>query len=434
MSQNTYVALDTKVLSSATASVTFTSIPQGYTDLILVANGSDSTVLYMQVGNGSVDTGSNYSRTQLLGDGSSATSGRASNVTKAYLALSGGSGSNETLITHLMNYSNATTYKTFLTRGNTLSNYVSAIASLWRSTSAINTITITGDGANIPAGSTFTLYGVAAASVGAKATGGIISQDANYYYHTFLASGTFTPLQSLTADYVVVAGGGGGANPYINSSTIGGGGGGAGGYRTTVGTSGGGGSAETPLSLTATNYTVTIGAGGAGNSGSDQGGTGSNSVFSTITSNGGGGGGRQSRNGGAGGSGGGASCSDTTGGAGTTNQGYAGSNGQVGGAFSSGAGGGGAAAAGSVQPSTTAGGAGGAGLLSTITGTYLAGGGGGGAQTTIGAGGIGGGGNGSTSTTGNAGVANTGGGAGGIYGNATGANGGSGIVVIRYAK
>jgi hypothetical protein len=414
--------------------VTFSSIPQGYTDLQVV-----SRVIPTTSGNPNdffrlnADTGSNYSYTYMGGNGSTAVSSRGSNVAFG-LNFASGLNSGYQSIMQIQNYSNTTTFKTILSRSGDAGNQVNAFVNLWRNTAAITSLTLFTSSDSFAVGSTFTIYGIANADNFAKATGGMISEDATYWYHTFAANGTFTPKQALTCDYLVVAGGGGGANPFINSSTIGGGGGGAGGYRTTVGTSGGGGSAETPLSLTAISYAITVGGGGAGNSGVDQGGTGTNSVFSTITSNGGGGGARQSRNGGAGGSGGGASCSDTTGGARTVNQGFVGSNGQVGGAFSSGAGGGGAGAAGSVQPSTTAGGAGGVGVLSPITGTYLAGGGGGGAQTTIGAGGLGGGGNGSTSTTGNAGVANTGGGAGGIYGNATGANGGSGVVIIRYAK
>ncbi len=71
---------------------------------------------------------------------------------------------------------------------------------------------------------------------------------------------------------MVVAGGGGGG-------LLQGGGGGAGGYRNSVSgeTSGRGSVAETPLTLAlATNYTVTVGAGGAGRSSEGRGTTGSN--------------------------------------------------------------------------------------------------------------------------------------------------------------
>lgn len=86
---------------------------------------------------------------------------------------------------------------------------------------------------------------------------------------------------SFELEYLVVAGGGGGGGtPAPNSS--GGGGGGAGGFRTGTG-----------LSVAAgTNYTVTVGSGGAGQTGGGSNGT--NSIFSSITSTGGGGGGSQS--------------------------------------------------------------------------------------------------------------------------------------------
>jgi hypothetical protein len=100
------------------------------------------------------------------------------------------------------------------------------------------------------------------------------------------ASSSVTPVPLISVDYLVVAGGAGGGNNHA-------GGGGAGGYRSTVTATGGGGTLETALSLAqSTNYTVTVGGGGAGGAGTGgvRGGNGSNSVFSTITSTGGGGG------------------------------------------------------------------------------------------------------------------------------------------------
>ena len=111
---------------------------------------------------------------------------------------------------------------------------------------------------------------------------------------------TAAPL--LAVDYLIVAGGGGGGGVLGN-----GGGGGAGGLRSTVTASGGTpGTVESSSYLSlSTNYTVTIGAGGANGGGSDVAGyNGTNSVFSTITSTGGGAGGAGS-NGNPGGAGGG---------------------------------------------------------------------------------------------------------------------------------
>ena len=160
----TYEPLATTTLSSAAASVTFSSISGSYTDLVLIAahqNASQSGVR-VQVGNGSVDTGSNYSITYLLGDGSSATSGRASNDTSFDFAFVAAN-SESNLIINMMNYANTTTYKTFVTRNNGAAQGVTARVGLWRSTSAINEIKLAPSTGNFNSGSTFTLYGIKAA-------------------------------------------------------------------------------------------------------------------------------------------------------------------------------------------------------------------------------------------------------------------------------
>jgi len=59
---NTYVALRTETVATATPSVTFTSIPQGYTDLVLVISNATTTVTgYSYTYSLNNDTGSNYS-------------------------------------------------------------------------------------------------------------------------------------------------------------------------------------------------------------------------------------------------------------------------------------------------------------------------------------------------------------------------------------
>jgi hypothetical protein len=444
MATNTYVALKQTTVSSATTSVTISGIPATYTDLVAVIQSTTSSPAPSTSLQFNGDTTSNYSHTYLTGDGSSASSSRNS-TDRALIAYNGTVGSNpNTVIVNIMNYANTTTYKTFLSRASNATYGTDAVVGMWRKTpEAINSITFLTGTTGFAVGSTFSLYGIAATSVGAKATGGIISSDDQYYYHTFASTGTFTPLQSLTADYLVVAGGGGGGGL--------GGGGGAGGLRCTVTATGGGGSLETPLSLSATGYTVTVGAGGNGaivtSSGEVTAATnGSNSVFSTITSTGGGAGsGGINANGLSGGSGGGArggTGTSYTGGSGTTNQGYAGGNNATTGNTPCG-GGGGAGQVGANATSTT-GGKGGDGVTTLISGTSVTYAGGGGGATfqggTAGAGGTGGGGAAAPAGANNsatAGTANTGGGGGGTgyqtnYTNA--ANGGSGIVIVRYAK
>lgn len=264
-----------------------------------------------------------------------------------------------------------------------------------------------------------------------------ISSDTTYSFDITASDGVNSSTRSfnvtsiyippLVVDFLVIAGGGGGGGN-------GGSGAGAGGYRTSYGSvSGGGSSAESPLTLTkGTNYSVTVGQGGASNGrslgGYNHGVNGSNSVFHTITSIGGarGTGGNVSDTVASGGSGGGASIYNGngayTGGAGTENQGYAGGNATNLGTWFQSAGGGGAGGVGGAPSGTTnnIGGVGGAGLASSITGTSVirASGGSGYSQTTATPGGGG--------ADGGSGAANTGGGA-GSYG-----TGGSGVVILRY--
>ena len=157
---NTYVALATQTLGTAASSVTFSSISASYTDLVIVGAGSLATAGTLAIKfNG--DTASNYSRTEVYGDGSSAASYRESNQSTQNFALWDTTGSN--FITHIQNYYNTTTFKTLLTRYNRPSSLVGANVVLWRKTpEAITSITITG-GYNIAVGSTFSLYGILAA-------------------------------------------------------------------------------------------------------------------------------------------------------------------------------------------------------------------------------------------------------------------------------
>jgi hypothetical protein len=167
----TYEPITTTTLGSASATVDFTSISSAYTDLVLVGNfgltlPDESPML--RVGNGSFDTGTNYSSTELYGNGSSAGSQRTSSATGARItyAFGGGSSVSSNFVLQFQNYANTTTYKTVLDRVNiTTGTYQgsAAIVSLWRSTSAINQIRLYLTGGNYLTGSTFTLYGITAA-------------------------------------------------------------------------------------------------------------------------------------------------------------------------------------------------------------------------------------------------------------------------------
>jgi hypothetical protein len=170
---STYEPIATQTLGSDVSSVTFTSIPQTYTDLMLVfaarsAVSLGSDFLFCQPNN---DTGTTKSNTNLNGNGSTATSFRTSN--DAYMSIGVIAGATATAnvygasIAHFMNYSNTTTNKTVISRGSQADSVVypvSASVGLWRSTSAITSLYLYAGGLqNIKAGSTFTLYGIKAA-------------------------------------------------------------------------------------------------------------------------------------------------------------------------------------------------------------------------------------------------------------------------------
>jgi len=157
----TYEPITTTTLSSAQASVTFSSISGSYTDLVIVFSGSITTgfdAINMQFNS---DTGTNYSRTVVAGNGSSATSFRDSNMSAMQIGIMGTGQSNSTW--NVMNYSNSTTFKTVISRGNASANSVRANAGLWRSTSAITSVTLAAASSTFTTGSTFTIYGIKAA-------------------------------------------------------------------------------------------------------------------------------------------------------------------------------------------------------------------------------------------------------------------------------
>jgi len=162
---STYTPIATTTLGSATNGVTFSSISGTYTDLILIFNGAGSGDINVDLRFNS-DTGSNYSNTAMGGQGSGAASTRNSNQTAMRMNFQGylRDAFTSLAIINIMNYSNATTFKTVLNRYNNGNTGVDANVGLWRNTSAITAVEIkVTAGSTFSVGSTFTLYGIAAA-------------------------------------------------------------------------------------------------------------------------------------------------------------------------------------------------------------------------------------------------------------------------------
>jgi len=162
---NTYEAIATSTLTSSAASVTFSSIPSTYTDLVLITNAIAQTNTADQLIRFNSDSATNYSATILHGSGSAGASTRVTNQSGIFINYYGNMPVVfvQNTITHIMNYSNATTNKTVLSKASNASNNVDAIVALWRSTAAITSITILGNGQNYGIGSSFSLYGIKAA-------------------------------------------------------------------------------------------------------------------------------------------------------------------------------------------------------------------------------------------------------------------------------
>jgi hypothetical protein len=162
----TYEPIATTTLGSDTNQVDFNSISGSYTDIIVVANcyTTDASLQYMLLRFNS-DSGSNYSRTELYGNGSSAASIRGTNESSIVCGdVPINANKYGINILHINNYSNSTTYKTVLARGNAATNLVEAFVGLWRNTNAITSMSIICQNSkNFGSGSTFTLYGIKAA-------------------------------------------------------------------------------------------------------------------------------------------------------------------------------------------------------------------------------------------------------------------------------
>lgn len=162
---STFTPISTQTLGSAAASVTFSSIPSTYTDLVLVVvskwTGSGNSSYGMRF---NADGGTNYSRTYILGSGGGGSSARASNQTSTFNGQVNATEWSSSVF-HIMNYSNSTTFKNVLSRTDQTGNYVTAMVALWRSTNAITSIDLGYFDAsgNWASGSTFNLYGIKAA-------------------------------------------------------------------------------------------------------------------------------------------------------------------------------------------------------------------------------------------------------------------------------
>ena len=156
----------TTVGAGGTSTVTFSSIPSTYSHLqirgITAGSGVQSTMRFNS------DSATNYASHGILGDGTSATSGGSASQTgiNSIAYLTNVSNVFVPFVIDIFDYANTNKYKTirftFGWEANTSGNYVTFNSGLWMSTSAIDTITISGNSGTIGQYSSYALYGVMA--------------------------------------------------------------------------------------------------------------------------------------------------------------------------------------------------------------------------------------------------------------------------------
>ena len=165
---NTYTLIEAKTLGSSAASIDFTSIPQTYTDLILVysartnaANRSDEANLTFN------NNASNYSWKMLYGSGTTAASAQDSAVSSiAGIQIPGGNSTASTFSNgqiYIPNYTGSN-YKSVSSEAaqedNQTTAYIKIVAGLWSNSAAITSVKLSGATGSFVQYSTFYLYGI----------------------------------------------------------------------------------------------------------------------------------------------------------------------------------------------------------------------------------------------------------------------------------
>jgi len=162
------VAIQTVTVGAGGASsIEFTSIPQTYTDLLIVLSGRTSNAaaaddFYVSFNS----TTTNYSNRTLSGNGSTASSGNSTAWAGIYGVTNGANATASTFSNaqiYVPNYTssnNKSVSSDSVSENNATGAFSRLVAGLWSNTSAINQITITTDTGDVAQYSTATLYGI----------------------------------------------------------------------------------------------------------------------------------------------------------------------------------------------------------------------------------------------------------------------------------
>jgi hypothetical protein len=169
-----YESIASITLNSSTINNDFTNIPQTYQHLQLRVMGrlddagSGAGSLRIRVGNSTFDTGSNYARHNLEGDGASAAAQGATSqtfiaITQTLPENSVTANVNGVAIIDIHDYASTTknkTFRSFSGQDRNGAGNVLLISGLWMDTSAINQIRVYGGGSGLKADTVISLYGI----------------------------------------------------------------------------------------------------------------------------------------------------------------------------------------------------------------------------------------------------------------------------------
>jgi hypothetical protein len=165
--------IETKTLGTAAASIEFTSIPQTFTDLVVVASARNTTTseFYRIEINGS---SANFTSRYLLGNGSLVSTGSESLAPYADMARStytANTFSNSQF--YIPNYSGSTNKSISIdsvSENNATEAYASISAGLWSQTAAVTSVLFRPNSGNFAIGCIFSLYGITKGSDGIVTT------------------------------------------------------------------------------------------------------------------------------------------------------------------------------------------------------------------------------------------------------------------------
>jgi hypothetical protein len=153
----TYTALATTTLSGGETSVTFSSIPATYRDLVIQGTTKAGAEIALFIAFNADTTAANYSYVYMLGNGST-----TSSVTSAANRLiSSTSTVFSTFRVQAMDYSDTSKHKTYLSRADVSSAFTYALAGRWANTNAITSVAISVASNSFSAETTFSLFGIA---------------------------------------------------------------------------------------------------------------------------------------------------------------------------------------------------------------------------------------------------------------------------------